>query len=75
MAAPISFFNPSPSASNRQPLNITAGNQTPVITQQDENVFNEKSKKWKQLQSKRFAEKRKFGFMDSQQKEEMPPGY
>lgn len=32
----------------------------------------EKSKKWKQLQSKRFAEKRKFGFVDTQ-KEEMPP--
>lgn len=32
----------------------------------------EKSKKWQQLQSKRFAEKRKFGFVDTQ-KEEMPP--
>uniref|UniRef100_A0A915DMQ6 JAB1/MPN/MOV34 metalloenzyme domain-containing protein n=1 Tax=Ditylenchus dipsaci TaxID=166011 RepID=A0A915DMQ6_9BILA len=32
----------------------------------------EKSKKWKQLQSKRFAEKRKYGFTDAQ-KEEMPP--
>lgn len=34
--------------------------------------FSEKSKKWQQLQSKRFAEKRKFGFVDTQ-KEEMPP--
>lgn len=32
----------------------------------------EKSRKWQQLQSKRFAEKRKFGFVDTQ-KEEMPP--
>lgn len=32
----------------------------------------EKSLKWQQLQSKRFAEKRKFGFIDAQ-KEEMPP--
>lgn len=32
----------------------------------------ERSKKWHQLQKKRFAEKRKFGFVDTQ-KEEMPP--
>lgn len=38
----------------------------------DEISLIEKSKKWKQLQSKRFAEKRKFGFVDAQ-KEEMPP--
>lgn len=40
---------------------------------QDDRNLNEKSKKWKQLQSKRFAQKRKFGFVDAQ-KEEMPPG-
>lgn len=34
--------------------------------------FNEKSKKWQQFQSRRFAEKKKFGFVDAQ-KEEMPP--
>lgn len=28
--------------------------------------------KWQQLQSKRFSEKRKFGFVDAQ-KEDMPP--
>lgn len=38
-----------------------------------ERMLNEKAKKWKQLQSKRFAEKKKFGFVDAQ-KEEMPPG-
>uniref|UniRef100_A0A183BZ37 MPN domain-containing protein n=1 Tax=Globodera pallida TaxID=36090 RepID=A0A183BZ37_GLOPA len=42
------------------------------LSQQEERIFTDKSKKWKQLQSKRFAEKRKFGFVDSQ-KEEMPP--
>lgn len=30
------------------------------------------AQKWQQLQSKRFAEKRKFGFVDAQ-KEHMPP--
>jgi pre-mRNA-processing factor 8 len=38
-------------------------------TQQD---IEEKSKKWQQLQKKRYAEKRKFGFVDTQ-KEDMPP--
>lgn len=37
-----------------------------------EQELEEKSKKWQQLQKKRFAEKRKFGFVDTQ-KEEMPP--
>ena len=32
----------------------------------------EKARKWQQLQSKRYAEKRKFGFVDAQ-KEDMPP--
>ena len=30
------------------------------------------ARKWQQLQSKRYAEKRKFGFIDVQ-KEDMPP--
>ncbi len=38
-----------------------------------EKALEEKAKKWQQLQSKRYAEKRKFGFVDAQ-KEEMPPG-
>lgn len=37
-----------------------------------EEKLQEKAQKWQQLQSKRFAEKRKFGFVDAQ-KEEMPP--
>jgi hypothetical protein len=35
--------------------------------------LSDKAKKWHQLQSKRFAEKRKFGFVEPQ-KEEMPAG-
>ncbi|KIH51927.1 PRO8NT domain protein [Ancylostoma duodenale] len=35
-------------------------------------LLEEKARKWKQLQSKRYAEKRKFGVVDTQ-KEEMPP--
>lgn len=30
------------------------------------------ARKWQQLQTKRYAEKRKFGFIDAQ-KEDMPP--
>lgn len=30
------------------------------------------ARKWQQLQSKRYSEKRKFGFMEAQ-KEDMPP--
>lgn len=37
-----------------------------------EEKLQEKSQKWHQLQTKRFAEKRKFGFVDAQ-KEDMPP--
>ncbi|KAI9583820.1 pre-mRNA-processing-splicing factor 8 [Glossina fuscipes] len=37
-----------------------------------EEKLQEKALKWQQLQSKRFAEKRKFGFVDAQ-KEDMPP--
>lgn len=34
--------------------------------------FFSSARKWQQLQSKRYAEKRKFGFVDAQ-KEDMPP--
>lgn len=37
-----------------------------------EEQLQEKSQKWTQLQSKRFSEKRKLGFIDAQ-KEDMPP--
>ncbi len=38
----------------------------------DEEKLAEKARKWQQLQSKRYAEKRKFGFVEAQ-KEDMPP--
>lgn len=41
----------------------------PAIT---EEKLQEKTQKWHQLQTKRFAAKRKFGFVDAQ-KEDMPP--
>ncbi|PIO70981.1 hypothetical protein TELCIR_07136 [Teladorsagia circumcincta] len=40
----------------------------PTATQ----LLEEKARKWKQLQSKRYAEKRKFGVVDTQ-KEEIAP--
>lgn len=39
---------------------------------QAEEKLAEKARKWQQLQAKRYAEKRKFGFVDAQ-KEDMPP--
>lgn len=42
----------------------------PVILSEDQ--MSKKSKKWRQHQTKRFAPKRRLGFVDSQ-KEEMPP--
>lgn len=37
-----------------------------------DSILEEKSRKWKQLQGKRYSEKKKFGMSDTQ-KEEMPP--
>ena len=37
-----------------------------------EEKLQDKARKWQQLQAKRYAEKRKFGFVDAQ-KEDMPP--
>lgn len=48
---------------------------TPIVPKPEiltEEKLQEKSQKWHQLQTKRFAEKRKFGFVDAQ-KEDMPP--
>lgn len=58
--------------------NLTADKQRELLSQPPPKLaklnedFEEKSKKWQQFQSKRFAEKRKFGHVDAQ-KEEMPP--
>ena len=43
--------------------------KTPFIS---EAKLQDKARKWQQLQSKRYSEKRKFGFVDVQ-KEDMPP--
>lgn len=51
------------------PPQLVAQQQPEIIT---EEKLQEKAQKWQQLQSKRFAEKRKFGFVDAQ-KEDMPP--
>lgn len=40
--------------------------------QMTEEKLQDKARKWQQLQTKRYSEKRKFGFVDSQ-KEDMPP--
>ena len=45
------------------------GVPAPAMT---EEKLQEKARKWQQLQGKRYAEKRKFGFVDAQ-KEDMPP--
>lgn len=41
------------------------------FAEQDRATLDHKSKQWKQMQSKRFAEKRRYGFVEPQ-KEEMP---
>ena len=46
--------------------------QPPKDQVMTEMQLQEKARKWQQLQSKRYAEKRKFGFVDTQ-KEDMPP--
>ncbi|KAI6213256.1 WD repeat-containing protein 48-like protein [Aphelenchoides besseyi] len=45
---------------------------TNQINPENKVFLDDKSRKWRQLQSKRFAEKRKFGFVEPQ-KEDMPP--
>lgn len=57
-------------------MQAMAGPPLPQMPKQpevlSEDKLQEKAQKWQQLQSKRFAEKRKFGFVDAQ-KEDMPP--
>lgn len=58
-----------------QPPQMGGTPQHPAVPQPEmpsEEKLMEKALKWHQLQSKRFAEKRKFGFVDAQ-KEDMPP--
>lgn len=59
-----------------QRANIVVGPAPPAVPKPPETIpeekLQEKAQKWQQLQTKRFAEKRKFGFVDAQ-KEDMPP--
>lgn len=66
-AAAASFFQNQPQQQQSGGYHASPHQMLP------ENILEEKARKWKQLQSKRYAEKRKFGFVDSQ-KEDMPPG-
>jgi len=43
-----------------------------ALTPPSDSELEEKARKWQQLQTRRYSEKRKFGFVDSQ-KEDLPP--
>jgi pre-mRNA-processing factor 8 len=55
-----------------QPLLERQRHPFPPATSLSEDKLQEKARKWQQLQSKRYSEKRKFGFVEAQ-KEDMPP--
>lgn len=63
---------PQPQQQPQQQLGV--GPPPTILPQPEitEEKLQEKSQKWHQLQTKRFAEKRKYGFVDAQ-KEDMPP--
>lgn len=48
------------------------GEFTPSAPETDEEKLLEKERRWKAMQSKRYAERRKFGFVEAP-KEDMPP--
>merc|ERR1719210_3223445 len=60
---------PPPGVGHPPPHHSRHNQNQPVLT---EEKLQEKARKWQQLQAKRYAEKRKFGFVDAQ-KEDMPP--
>jgi pre-mRNA-processing factor 8 len=60
---------PMPSASDSSPGGAAGG---PGGVADAEARLEEKARKWMQLNSKRYGEKRKFGFVETQ-KEDMPP--
>jgi pre-mRNA-processing factor 8 len=60
---------PMPSASELSPGGAAGG---PGGVADAEARLEEKARKWMQLNSKRYGEKRKFGFVETQ-KEDMPP--
>ncbi|GFH19560.1 MPN domain-containing protein, partial [Haematococcus lacustris] len=48
------------------------GGARPLTAEEEENLINEKARKWQQMNSKRYADKRKFGYVEAP-KEDMPP--
>lgn len=60
---------PQPAMMDHENIPLPEFNKNGFLT---EDELKEKSKKWQQLQSKRYSEKKKFGFVDTQ-KEDMPP--
>lgn len=50
----------------------SAQQRVPGSVSQDPAALEEKARKWQQLNTKRYGEKRKFGYVASQ-KEDMPP--
>jgi len=48
------------------------GTKAPGVPLIKEEILEEKAKKWRQLNQKRYGEKRKFGYVEAQ-KELLPP--
>ena len=63
--------HPSYTALPPHPSNPTAPPVEPT-PEEAEAKLEEKARKWMQLNSKRYGDKRKFGFVETQ-KEDMPP--
>ncbi|CAI0422434.1 unnamed protein product [Linum tenue] len=63
---------PPPPAAPMQPSYTVLAPQTPPTPAEAEAKLEEKARKWQQLNTKRYSDKRKFGFVETQ-KEDMPP--
>lgn len=55
-----------------QPSYTVLAPQIPPTQAEAEAKLEEKARKWQQLNTKRYSDKRKFGFVETQ-KEDMPP--
>ncbi|GLC46153.1 Pre-mRNA-processing-splicing factor 8A [Pleodorina starrii] len=73
------YFN-QPGGMMQQPVGMAPGQgqmprppPVPVVSEEEQQrILEEKAKKWLQLNSKRYGDKRKFGFVEAP-KEDMPP--
>ncbi|CAI0474411.1 unnamed protein product [Linum tenue] len=63
---------PPPPAAPMQPSYTVLAPQTTPTPAEAEAKLEEKARKWQQLNTKRYSDKRKFGFVETQ-KEDMPP--